>query len=153
MGVLNWTKIKWFELKFVVFLSTYWGISRCAKFMLVYESYDSTSGKTKDSLKNKLPIGFLVFVDLNYTMDWKEPSNDFPNQYIVHNSVLFCHKRGEMGWILSWHSACEVSRRSQLLFLGLGKRFGDKTATLKSTTQFLQTRQTTSLTPNSRSSS
>ena len=73
MGVLNWTKIKWFELKFVVFLSTYWGISRCAKFMLVYESYDSTSGKTKDSLKNKLPIGFLVFVDLNYTMDWNLP--------------------------------------------------------------------------------
>ena len=41
--------------------------------MLVYESHDSTYGKTKDSLKNKLLIGFLVFVDLNYTMDWNLP--------------------------------------------------------------------------------
>ena len=104
----------------------------------------------------KHPKGYHTFLEFNSTMDQNLPSklsSKFSKQHIVRNSVLFCHKRGEMGWILSWHSACEVSRRSQLLFLGLGKRFGDKTATLKSTTQFLQTRQTTSLTPNSRSSS
>ena len=122
--------------------------------MFVYVSCDITYKNIKDTLTNKLPKYFIRLLIWNPQWIGTFIQNLFliSTLFSVHNSVLFCHKRGEMGWILSWHSACEVSRRSQLLFLGLGKRFGDKTATLKSTTQFLQTRQTT-LTPNSRSSS